>query len=347
VTMHQFCRVFLELKDRQPTADKVSLFLICFFVLMGLATLVIDYRAAVLPMTLAVFPGTLFILFVAVNAIRRGYAPAKVFLMAWAMLLLGVALYASVSFGALPKNVVTEYGIQLGSALEMILLSFALAYRYARLRGENERLVREHNEQLERHVARRTSELSTALEQLAEANQRLRESNRRDALTGLFNRRHFREMFEHQLHNAAEHRQPLAVLLLDLDHFKDVNDNHGHLAGDECLRWIGRSLTDTLVEHGALLARFGGEEFVAVVPDIDIERALQLAERLRLRICAEPVRYAGNNIPLSTSIGVYVIKPGETISADGALHRADDALYAAKNRGRNCVQSAEGLYSPG
>jgi diguanylate cyclase (GGDEF)-like protein len=346
ITMHQFCRVFLELKERQPLADKFALGLIGFFVLMGLATFVVDYRTAVLPMTLSVFPGTVFILYAAISAIRNGYAPAKVFLTAWAFLLLGVALYASVSFGVLPKNFATEYGIQLGSALEMILLSFALAYRYARLRGENERLVREHNEQLERHVARRTSELSTALEQLAEANQRLRESNRRDALTGLFNRRHFRDMFEHQLHNAAENHQPLAVLLLDLDHFKDVNDTHGHLAGDECLRWIGRAMTETLVEHGTLLARFGGEEFVAVVPDIDSERAMQLAERLRLRICSEPVRYAGNNIQLSTSIGVFVVRPGDTVSAEGSLHRADDALYAAKNRGRNCVQAATGLFAP-
>ncbi|KFN48923.1 sensor domain-containing diguanylate cyclase [Arenimonas composti] len=340
VVMHQFCRAFLELRERQPLADRISLGFIAFFALMGLAAFVLEYRMAVLPMTLAVFPGVLFILTVAVNAIRHGYAPAKIFLTAWAFLLLGTAFYASVSFGVLPKTFITEYGIQLGSALEMILLSFALAFRYARLRFENERLVREHNEQLERHVARRTSELSTALEQLAEANQRLRESSRRDALTGLFNRRHFREMFEHQLHDAAETRRPLTVMLLDLDHFKDVNDTWGHLAGDECLRWMGRCLEETLGPHGGLLARFGGEEFVAVVPDVDGEAAIQLAERLRLRVCADPVRYAGSQIPLSTSIGIHVVRAGDGARVDDALHRADDALYAAKNRGRNCVQVA-------
>ncbi len=345
VAMHQFCRVFLELRERQPVADKVSLGFIAFYVVLGLASFVVEYRTAVRPLTLAVFPGALFILFAAINAIRRGYAPAKVFLTAWAFLLLGTALYASVSFGILQKNFFTEYGIQIGSALEMILLSFALAYRYAKLRGENERLVREHNEQLERHVARRTSELSTALEQLAEANQRLRESNRRDALTGLFNRRHFRDVFEHQLHHAREHRQPLGVMLIDLDHFKNVNDTHGHLAGDECLRWLGRCLQGALGEHGTLLARFGGEEFVAVVPDIDGDRLLALAEEVRLRICGEPVRYAGNSITLSASIGVYVVAPGDPVTADEALHRADDALYAAKDRGRNCVQPAAGLFS--
>jgi diguanylate cyclase (GGDEF)-like protein len=343
IAMHQFCRVFLELETRQPTADKVSLALIGFFVLMGLASFVLDYRTVVRPMTLAVFPGALFILYLAITSIRRGYAPAKVFLLAWAFLLLGTALYASVSFGLLDKNFFTEYGIQIGSAMEMILLSFALAYRYARLRSENERLVREQNEQLERHVARRTSELSTALEQLAEANQRLRESNRRDALTGLFNRRHFRDMFEQQMHQANEHRQSLGVLLIDLDHFKDVNDTHGHLAGDECLRWLGRCLHDTLVDHGALLARFGGEEFVVSLPDIQGDRLVQVAEQLRLKICGEAVRYAGNNIRISASIGVFLVRPGTGMGVDDALHQADDALYMAKNRGRNCVHAAEGI----
>ena len=340
VTMHQFCRVFLELRERQPVADKVSLALIAFFAITGLASFVVDYRTSVLPLTLSVFPGALFILFVTLNAIRKGYAPAKIFLAAWTCLLAGTALYASVSFGLIGKNFLTEYGIQVGSALEMVLLSFALAYRYAKLRGENERLVRDQNEQLERHVARRTSELSTALEQLADANQRLRDASRRDALTALFNRRHFRERFEQLLHHAAEHRQPLGVMLLDLDHFKDVNDTHGHLAGDDCLRWMGRCLEETLAPHGALLARFGGEEFVAALPDFDGDALHRIAEQLRLRICSEPVRHAGQQIMLSTSVGLYVVKAGQHVSADEALHCADDALYAAKNRGRNCVQAA-------
>src|SRR5690606_27719157 len=239
--------------------------------------------------------------------------------------------------------VITEYAIKVGSALEMILLSFALAYRYARLRNENERLVREHNEQLERHVARRTSELSTALEQLAEANQRLRESNRRDALTGLFNRRHFREVFEHQLQHANEVNQPLGVLLLDMDYFKDINDTHGHLAGEGGLRWIGGCRQENLAGHGAVMARYGGEEFVVVLPVMEGERLLQVAERLRERIHAEPVRHGNADIRLSASIGVFVLRPGGGIGIDGALQRADDALYAAKDGGRNRVHAAEGV----
>lgn len=346
VTMHQFCREFLELRERQPLGDRLSLAFIGFFVLAGIASFFLPYRDVVRPLTLAVFPGSALIVLLAINAIRRGYAPAKIFLLAWGFLLMGIALYASVSFGLLPKNFLTEYAIQLGSAMEMILLSFALAYRYARLRGENEKLVREHNEQLERHVARRTSELSTALEQLAEANQRLRESNRRDALTGLFNRRHFREVFEHQLQHANEVRQPLGVLLLDMDYFKAINDTHGHLAGDECLRWMGRCLQESLSGYGALMARFGGEEFVVVLPDMEGNRLLQVAEQLRARIAAEPVRHAGSEIHLTASIGAFVLRPGDGIGIDGALQRADDALYAAKDRGRNRVHAADNVHQP-
>ena len=99
--------------------------------------------------------------------------------------------------------------------------------------------MREANEQLERKVARRTAELSAALEQLADANARLRESSQRDGLTGMHNRRHFREGFEQMLHAGAPRPGSRRLLMIDLDHFKQINDSYGHLAGDECLRWAG------------------------------------------------------------------------------------------------------------
>jgi diguanylate cyclase (GGDEF)-like protein len=337
MAMQQFSRIFLEFDRRWRLGDWIAKGFIVFFAALGLSSLWLDYRLSVLIGTAAVFPGVTFILYAAFRSIRSGYMPARLFLFAWFMLLLGTALYASVSFGLLSKNFVTEYGLQIGSAVEMILLSFALAYRYASLRRENERIVREANEQLERNVSRRTSELSNALEQLAEANGRLRESNRRDALTGLFNRRHFRELFEQMMRQAAETRQPLGILLIDLDHFKKVNDTHGHLAGDECLRILARNLADVVANDHGLVARFGGEEFVVAFPSLSDKRLLEVAERLRLRISAEPARYAGKEIAITASIGVFSVPVGFGFNPDDALHQADDALYAAKNAGRNRV----------
>ena len=340
MAMHQFARLFLELKERWPLGDKISLAFIWCYAAIGLASLWIDYRVSVQLGTYGVFPGVLAVLYQTFRAIRRGYRPAQLFLAAWTMLLLGTAMYASVSFGALPKNFVTEYGIQIGSAMEMILLSFALAYRYANLRSENELIVREANEQLERNVSRRTAELSAALEQLADANSRLRESNRRDVLTGMFNRRHFREVFEQMLHHAVETRQPISLLLIDLDHFKRVNDDFGHLAGDECLRMLARNLNECLAQESAVVARYGGEEFVVLLPGATAARARDIAERVRHHISSLPVRYSGAEITMTASIGVFSVPIGASTHADEVLHQADDALYAAKNAGRNRVHAA-------
>lgn len=340
IAMHQFARKFLELEQRWPLGDLISRCLIGFFTLVGIASFWVDYRLSVKLGTYCVFPGVMAIIYQAMYTIRRGYRPAQLFLAAWTMLLLGTAMYASVSIGLLPKTFVTEYGIQVGSATEMILLSFALAFRYANLRSENERIVREANEQLERNVSRRTGELSSALEQLAEANSRLRESNRRDALTGVFNRRHFHDVFDQLLRQAHETRQPLGVLLIDLDHFKKVNDTHGHLAGDECLRVLSRKLADTVFSENAIVARFGGEEFVVALPACNPSRLLEIAERLRRRVGAEPVHYAGKEITITASIGAFSVPPGWNHGADDVLHHVDDALYAAKNAGRNRVQEA-------
>jgi diguanylate cyclase (GGDEF)-like protein len=337
MTMHQFARLFLELKERWPLGDRLSLVFIAFYAVMGVASFWADYTFTVQAVTYSVFPGVLAVVYMAFRAIRQGYRPARLFLAAWTALLLGTAMYASVSLGLLEKTFFTEYGIQIGSAMEMILLSFALAYRYASLRSENENVVREANEQLERNVSRRTAELSAALEQLAEANSRLRESNRRDVLTGMFNRRHFREVFEQMLHHAAETRQPISLLLIDLDHFKRVNDEHGHLAGDECLRALARSLSDCLAQEVAVCARFGGEEFVVVLPGVSALRVVDIAERVRRHISSLPVRYSGKEIVMTASIGVYTVPPGSSATADEVLHQADDALYAAKNAGRNRV----------
>jgi two-component system, sensor histidine kinase LadS len=338
IGMHQFARRFLELKHYWPRGDMIARGFIAYFILLGISAFFVDYATAVKAGTAAVFPGVLFILYTTYRSIRHGYEAAKLFLIAWSALLAGTALYASLSFGLVGKNIITEYGIQIGSALEMILLSFALAYRYANLRTENEGLVQNANEQLERNVSKRTQELSLALEQLAEANSRLRESSRRDSLTGIYNRRHFREVFEQMIQQSYEQQQPLGIALLDVDHFKRINDTHGHLAGDDCLQYIANMIEGALPSSRALAARFGGEEFVIALPNSNEHNTADFAEHLRQLIESRPYKDGGLNIALSASIGIYTMPAGQKESADQLLHYADDALYEAKSDGRNCVR---------
>ncbi|MDQ3159900.1 MAG: sensor domain-containing diguanylate cyclase [Pseudomonadota bacterium] len=340
IGMQQFARNFLELDRRWLLGDRIGRAMIVFFGLLIVAALLLPYRIVTPIASQAVFLSVLWIIVETVVVLRRGYAPAKLFLLAWAVFLVATAMFTAVAFNIMPKNFLTEYGVQIGSALEMLLLSIALAYRYASLRNRNEQLVREANEQLEHNVSLRTAELSHALEQLGEANGRLRESSRRDALTGVYNRRHFRESFERILHDARHDARPVSLLMADLDHFKHVNDTHGHLVGDDCLRWVARCLDETLADYNAVVARFGGEEFIAVLPGSDMSAAMRAGESLRQRISARPLRVGDRDIRLTISIGVHAIDTSQDSRADDAIRAADEALYAAKGQGRDCVRPA-------
>ncbi len=338
IGMQQFSRSFLELKQRWPAGNVASLALIGFFVLLGVASVWLPYSTSTPLASKAVLVGLIWIVAAAVVMLRRGYRPARLFLLAWSLFLLGTAMFTLLAFGLVPRNFWTQNGVQIGSALEMLLLSLALGARYAGLRNENIRIVQQANEQLERSVIDRTKQLRTAMAQLGEANVQLRDYSQRDPLTGVYNRRHFREAFEQALDARKDNGKPLALLLLDLDHFKRINDSYGHLAGDDCLHFAARCMEDVVVPRGGLVARFGGEEFVAVLPGADAQDALQVAEAVRLRIQQAPVATGGHSIRLSASIGVHTVIEGHHATPEDVIRIADEALYRAKDDGRNCVR---------
>lgn len=340
IGMQQFARSFLGLKERWPLGDRVGLAMIAFFIAWGVASVFLPYRIATPVASLAVFASIMWIALESIVVTRRGYRPARLFLLAWGMFLLGTGMFAAVAFAQLPKVFVTEYGVQIGSAMEMLLLSVALGYRYSALRNENERVVREAKEQLEHKVEQRTSELRNALAQLGDAHARLRESSQRDGLTGLHTRMHFHERFQPVVAHAREHRQPVTLLMIDLDHFKQINDEHGHLVGDECLRWSARVIGQTLRPHNALLARFGGEEFVAALPSQDLTEGLATAEAIRVALNNAPCQAGGRSLSLSASIGLHVVDGQGPCTIEVALQMADEALYRAKAEGRNCTRTS-------
>ncbi|WP_202844891.1 sensor domain-containing diguanylate cyclase [Luteimonas saliphila] len=340
VAMLQFARTFLELPQRAPRLNAGTIALIVFFLVFGLASIWLPYRISTPIASRAVLVGVIWIVLATIHVLRRGYTPARLLLLAWSMFLLGTAIFTLLAFGALPKNFATEYGVQIGSALEMLLLSIALGYRYAQLRNENQRITNEANRELERNVALRTQELQQALSQLEDAHMKLQDSSRRDALTGLYNRSYFHEGFDRLLAECRDSRRPLSLLMVDLDHFKSINDRHGHLVGDDCLRWAARRIGRALRPHEALLARFGGEEFVVVLPDHDLRAAVAVAEEVRQALVAEHWESQGTRLQISASIGVHTIAPEASDDIDDALDTADKALYAAKANGRDCVRTS-------
>ncbi|HSM11205.1 MAG TPA: diguanylate cyclase [Lysobacter sp.] len=339
IGMQQFARHFLELRRRWRFGDRVGLGMIGFFVMLGVASTQLPYRISTPIASAAVFLSITWIAIASLVVLMRGYKPARLFLLAWAMFLLGTGIFTALAFGLLPKNFLTEYGVQIGSALEMLLLSVALGYRYASLRNENERIVDEAKQQLEKKVEQRTGELRDALGQLGDAHARLRETSQRDGLTGLHTRTYFSERFENLLVQAQRSDELVSLLMIDLDNFKAINDHYGHLTGDECLRWAARTIGQALRPYGALLARFGGEEFIVGLPGMGLQAAAVVADILRQKVREAPCSSCEHEIQITISVGVHQVDLNFG-GIDAALQRADEALYDAKAHGRDCVRLA-------
>ena len=160
-----------------------------------------------------------------------------------------------------------------------------------------------------------------------------------DALTGMYNRRHFTELASLQIARAARMRHSLAILMIDIDHFKQVNDTYGHITGDEMLAMAARLIRGSMRE-GDIVGRFGGEEFVILLANTQIEQARQAAERLREAVAAQKLETDKGQVSITISIGIAQINPAADAPMPGVtqvISWADEALYKAKRSGRNCV----------
>jgi diguanylate cyclase (GGDEF)-like protein len=157
-----------------------------------------------------------------------------------------------------------------------------------------------------------------------------------DSLTQLLNRRSWFEQSQRLAAMAERSGRPLAVILLDADHFKHVNDSYGHDVGDMVLQAMSRVLQHT-VRRSDLVGRYGGEEFVVLLPETDAPTALQIAERMRQTVASQPVVANEQQLTITVSLGVATAQ-GKTLDLTALLMQADRALYAAKHAGRNCVR---------
>jgi diguanylate cyclase (GGDEF)-like protein len=179
-------------------------------------------------------------------------------------------------------------------------------------------------------------------DELDEANKRLKKLSITDGLTGLFNHRHIQQLLRDEWQRTQRTDEPLAVVMLDLDKFKQVNDTYGHPTGDVILYETARILEDTAREID-MVGRYGGEEFVGILPNTDEDAAAQFAERVRKRVESHVFRDEDTEVRMTMSCGLAAY-PDEAVDApEELLKRADEALYAAKEGGRNRVVSASKL----
>lgn len=344
LVMLLFTRRMLGTQELVPRVDLalrvfIGINVAVFFALIGWFAEVVPYFVVINTVT------SLLILGAGIVCSFKRQRSAYFFVAAFLVLFVANALSNLRNLGILPTNFFTTSSLQIGSAIEMMLLSLTLVDRFNTLRREKLEAqalalqvqsdmvnkLKASEQLLEARVAEHTAQLQSL-------NQQLEQMSTTDALTGLANRRHFDTVLASEWSRAIRQGQPLALGVIDLDWFKQYNDNYGHQSGDECLKQVAGVLKQTITRSGDLVARYGGEEFVFIAPNTNRENALHLAESVRKAVkqLAMPHAYAdGGHVTIS--IGVASYAPERDESSDTLFRMADAMLYQAKAQGRDRV----------
>lgn len=280
--------------------------------------------------------------------LRRGSRSARYYLLSWSVLEVGVMLYYLRLVGILPSSVLTEQGLQIGSALEFVLLAFGLADRMNELKAAKLQAEREALEAKSAMASRLEAEVQERTQQLQTANDRLAAMAITDELTGAYNRRHFNEVFDAELRRQVRSGEGLAIAMLDIDYFKAYNDRYGHQQGDEALKAVSRCVQGMLRRSGDRLFRLGGEEFGVLLQVDDPLTATAFVESIVQQVAQLGIEHAGSPHGCVTVSAGLLYTSAHTAPHDAqALYiQADALLYQAKVGGRNTLSAGAYRHSP-
>ncbi|WP_166265794.1 sensor domain-containing diguanylate cyclase [Marinobacter caseinilyticus] len=339
LAMTLFGRSFLDINDKRSIA---------YWALNAIAgvSVVLLALVLVLPYSTTIIINTLFGL-IAIGCLfmtglvrwRQGYGPAKWYVLSWSMMVIGTCVYALAAFGFLADFVAQEILMQGAVGGQVLLLNYAIVQRWRLLNQKLLEVEYDVKHDLEKKVYERTAQLRDTMRDLERANRQLAELSTHDDLTGIHNRRFLDGMLPDICAEARRIGKSAAIVLLDADHFKKVNDSWGHPFGDLCLQRIAEILTRHVRRPRDVVARFGGEEFALVLPNTEEDGATNVASNILHDMAKTTIKTPdGGAISLTLSAGIAVLQTGES---DAALFaRADEALYRAKAKGRNRFEVA-------
>ena len=353
----QFTRSFLSPKPVSARLDLALRASSAISVVTAIVLVGFSYPLGAKMMTVATVLATSLAVWTAVYCLVRKVHAARLYLLAWSLFLLFGIAFALRNHGLVPANFLTLHGLEFGSLLGMLLLSYALADRIQTERRDKEAAqaqalaARQANiEQLQRsereledRVVARTTELASANARLLQSERQQRELAQHDMLTGLANRALFSDRLQQALVIAQRERSRFALLYLDLDKFKPVNDTHGHAVGDLLLKEVAQRITHRVRESDTV-ARIGGDEFVFILRAIDTDQSvLHIAEAIRNAL-NQPFLIDALTLQISCSIGA-AIYPDDGNDELTLSRVADGAMYQAKNSGRDRVCLAQACES--
>lgn len=338
ISLNLFATKFLNTRTVAPWAHRILWFLSAICAITLPMSLLNIYATSFMLIIPAGISSLIILVILALRESMRGSRQAKIFLLAWTILIFSAIIYYMRVFGLLPSNFITEEGLNIGSALEFILLAYALADRINTLTKEKlaaQELANESQRQLTYKLEDMVRERTEELEAL---NKHLQYASITDELTGLFNRRHFNAVIEKELNRGKRDNKVIAFVIMDIDNFKQYNDHYGHQRGDEALIQVSNLIKRTLKRSSDLAFRLGGEEIGIIVTADSGELAYDFVEALRAGIEAMAISHIENDPPVITaSFGMAVVTDYAEITPHTLYGQADRALYKAKDEGRNRV----------
>lgn len=348
----------LDVGSYSKRTESYLKYLARIFLIFSLVSWIAPYAIMIKLLMLMLILAVLSILACGIWLSAKDSEVARYYTLAWSFLLLS-AFSATLDNLNIVELPISSHNILIfGASVETLLLGLILAMRYSQQRDsltaaqaialEQElaatkakdeliKVQQESQDELEYKVQERTLELDLALRELSEANRELQQLSAMDQLTGIPNRRHFDKRLLAESRRSRREQTSLAIAMLDIDHFKQVNDQYGHISGDQCLEQVATILSEALKRPTDEVCRFGGEEFAFILPNTDVLGATQLLENIRLAVEGTTIETDDHTFQVTLSAGVTATtmrREGEELQL---LEFADSLLYDAKKNGRNCV----------
>ena len=289
----------------------------------------------------------------------KGVAIARLYTLGRSLLFITLLVVDAQYLNLFNLGINASYLLALAVAIEALLLTLVLVFKHNQqhldlFKIQSQQLAKtlqdksaldeiltmqeRAQEELEYKMQERNLELEITLRELSEKNHELQEKNTLDALTGVRNRSYFDKKYIAEIRRSRREQTQLSIVMIDIDHFKNVNDKYGHLVGDDCIKAVALSIKNALKRPSDDLCRYGGEEFVLILPSTELSGANTLVENIRQTIEQTPVQSDGFTISLTISAGIATAIAKPELAEKTILASADQQLYQAKNAGRNKVK---------
>lgn len=337
-----FTMSFLTLKSEIPQLYGLLKKLAIMLMILGFIPFIAEYQLATKIISVTGWMSILMLLITGVFAYKKHIHMARFYLLAWSVLLVSILVSELRFWGISSIYLYGGHVIKIGAVIEVFLLSAALGDRINNIRKkviksqeETIRLQKDFTQNLELEVRERTEELEIA-------NKQLKVLSTTDGLSQLYNRRYFDERLNAEWLRLSEMREPLALIMCDIDYFKMYNDTYGHPKGDTCIQSVAKILKTNTRSSETIVARYGGEEFIIACPQCGLSDAHEIAERIRREVVSAAIPHSGSKVcpVVSLSIGVAAAIPCESEFPSRLISLADHALYMSKESGRNMVTSS-------